>query len=105
MYIYRLSVYSPVLNNSTTTDNYERRVVYIKRQFLESFHLMWIIYVSEILYFMYSLQYLYSSYAGKYLKASQMQNKIRYCQIAKILDLYLDKYYIIYYITVFYTTC
>ena len=54
-----------------------------------------------MLYLMYSPQYLYPPYAKKKLTASQMQNKIRYCGFAKILDLYLDKYDI----PVFYTTC
>jgi len=61
---------------------------------------VWIIYVSEILYFIYSAQYLYSHYAKNYLTTSQMQNTIKYCEISKILDLYLDKYNIpVFYIT------
>jgi len=53
---------------------------------------VWAIYVSEILYFIYLPQYLYSPYARNYLTAGKMQNKIGYCKIAKILNLYLVKY-------------
>jgi len=67
---------------------------------LETFQFMWKVYVPEILYFIYSPQYLNSPYARKCLTASQMQNKRRNCEIAKILDLYLHVYNIpLYYLT------
>ena len=43
-------------------------------------------YVSEILYLIYSLKYMYSAYGRDYLTVCQMKNKIRYLEIAKILD-------------------